>query len=364
MNGRTYDPTLGRFLQADPHVQAPNNMQNYNRYSYVLNNPMSMTDPSGYFFKKLASFVKKYWKVAAMAAVAYYTGQWAQGLNLFAGNAVAAGAAAGAISGFITGAVTGAIFGALGGHIKGTEWNVGQQMLAHGMAGGVLQVLQGGKFGHGFVSAGIMKGVGKIQTAASWGRITIQAMAGGTVSRLTGGKFANGAMTATIQFVVNELTTGDFFKKLANDWNKMFARTKFDPVAKISAKYQVNGPAGRAASVDTEGKFEETTTAKVVELDAELINVNVEIQKNHTTGKMKTSLNIERSVGDDNAGALVKGTIDSDGELSATAQANLMNHQVEITGTVMPVNAVNNAQKTLEINRKSFDNAANPYGNF
>ncbi len=49
MNGRIYDPTLGRFLQADPFIQAPKNSQNYNRYSYVLNNPMSYTDPSGYF---------------------------------------------------------------------------------------------------------------------------------------------------------------------------------------------------------------------------------------------------------------------------------------------------------------------------
>lgn len=53
MNGRIYDPTLGRFLQADLHIQAPKNSQNYNRYSYVLNNPMSYTDPSGFFFDKL-----------------------------------------------------------------------------------------------------------------------------------------------------------------------------------------------------------------------------------------------------------------------------------------------------------------------
>ncbi|PKI02518.1 RHS repeat-associated core domain-containing protein [Glaciecola sp. 33A] len=53
MKGRIYDPTIGRFMQADPFIQAPNNSQNYNRYSYVLNNPMSYTDPSGYFFKKL-----------------------------------------------------------------------------------------------------------------------------------------------------------------------------------------------------------------------------------------------------------------------------------------------------------------------
>ncbi len=49
MGGRTYNPHLGRFMQADPFVQAPKNLQNFNRYSYVLNNPMSYTDPSGYF---------------------------------------------------------------------------------------------------------------------------------------------------------------------------------------------------------------------------------------------------------------------------------------------------------------------------
>ncbi len=48
MNGRVYDPLLGRFLSADPFVQAPTNTQSPNRYSYVFNNPLSYTDPSGY----------------------------------------------------------------------------------------------------------------------------------------------------------------------------------------------------------------------------------------------------------------------------------------------------------------------------
>ena len=48
MNGRLYDPVLGRFLQADPVIQAPHNAQSHNRYSYVLNNPLSFTDPSGF----------------------------------------------------------------------------------------------------------------------------------------------------------------------------------------------------------------------------------------------------------------------------------------------------------------------------
>jgi RHS repeat-associated protein len=47
MNGRMYDPVIGRMLNSDNYVQAPFNTQSYNRYSYCINNPMSYTDPSG-----------------------------------------------------------------------------------------------------------------------------------------------------------------------------------------------------------------------------------------------------------------------------------------------------------------------------
>ena len=47
MNGRMYDPVLGRMLSPDNYVQDPNNPQNYNRYAYCLNNPLIYTDPSG-----------------------------------------------------------------------------------------------------------------------------------------------------------------------------------------------------------------------------------------------------------------------------------------------------------------------------
>jgi RHS repeat-associated protein len=49
MNGRMYDPIVGRFLSPDPYVQAPDFSQSYNRYSYCLNNPLIYTDPSGEF---------------------------------------------------------------------------------------------------------------------------------------------------------------------------------------------------------------------------------------------------------------------------------------------------------------------------
>ena len=48
MNGRVYDPILGRFMSADPTIPDPEDEQNFNRYSYVLNNPTGYTDPSGF----------------------------------------------------------------------------------------------------------------------------------------------------------------------------------------------------------------------------------------------------------------------------------------------------------------------------
>jgi RHS repeat-associated protein len=48
MNGRVYDPTIGRFMQPDPLISQPSNLQNFDRYSYVLNNPLNLVDPSGF----------------------------------------------------------------------------------------------------------------------------------------------------------------------------------------------------------------------------------------------------------------------------------------------------------------------------
>ena len=48
MNGRVYDYHLGRFLSVDPFIQSPGNSQSVNPYSYIMNNPLSGTDPTGY----------------------------------------------------------------------------------------------------------------------------------------------------------------------------------------------------------------------------------------------------------------------------------------------------------------------------
>jgi RHS repeat-associated protein len=48
MNGRVMDASIGRFISPDPYVTEPGNTQNFNRYSYVYNNPLSFIDPTGF----------------------------------------------------------------------------------------------------------------------------------------------------------------------------------------------------------------------------------------------------------------------------------------------------------------------------
>jgi RHS repeat-associated protein len=48
MNGRIEDSITGRFLSPDPHGTIRGNTQSWNRYSYVNNNPLTNSDPSGF----------------------------------------------------------------------------------------------------------------------------------------------------------------------------------------------------------------------------------------------------------------------------------------------------------------------------
>jgi hypothetical protein len=84
---------------------------------------------------------------------------------------------------------------------------------AHATTGGVISVLRGGKFGHGFFSAGITKGltphfegIGGSDFEVNGYNIaeaTITGVLGGTISQATGGKFANGAVTAAMGNLFN-----------------------------------------------------------------------------------------------------------------------------------------------------------------
>lgn len=60
MNGRLYDPILGRMLSPDVVIQDEQSSQAYNRYSYCFNNPLRFTDPSGYVVTIPPGFKKYY----------------------------------------------------------------------------------------------------------------------------------------------------------------------------------------------------------------------------------------------------------------------------------------------------------------
>jgi len=53
MNGRVYDQVMAMFLSPDNFVQSPDLTQNFNRYTYCLNNPLKYVDPSGMTYFKL-----------------------------------------------------------------------------------------------------------------------------------------------------------------------------------------------------------------------------------------------------------------------------------------------------------------------
>nr|WP_269468545.1 FG-GAP-like repeat-containing protein [Alteromonas sp. ASW11-130] len=191
MNGRIYDPTLGRFLQADPHIQAPMNSQSYNRYSYVLNNPLSYTDPSGYFFKKLFKAIGGNKFLSTIISI---------GLNFIPGcQAWCSAAFNAAITYAVTGSLKGALIGAFVGAISPGGFDPGA-FLARAAIGGLASRLQGGKFGHGFIAAGASGAAGGIGNIPL--RVIASAVIGGTVSKITGGKFANGATSAAFATLV------------------------------------------------------------------------------------------------------------------------------------------------------------------
>lgn len=122
MNGRVYDPSLGRFLQADPYLPGAPDSQSLNRYSYALNNPVSYSDPSGYFLKR---FLNRWGRLIAAIALsvvlpgpqgllASYLGvtniYLQAAMTGFVAGAVASGTLRGAVIGSLTAlAVTGVV---------------------------------------------------------------------------------------------------------------------------------------------------------------------------------------------------------------------------------------------------------------
>lgn len=168
MNARLYDPLLGRFLSPDPYVQAPDFTQNFNRYSYALNNPLKYTDENGEFWNYIIGAViggisnwvangcEFTWKGLGYFGTGAAIGALTSGASVLTTTAinacgVAAGVLTGAASGAISGAASGFLSNGLNNLVSGREflddaWNATRSgMISGALAGSLSGGLTGGK---------------------------------------------------------------------------------------------------------------------------------------------------------------------------------------------------------------------------
>ena len=224
-NARIYDPTLGRFFTPDPTTETVYDLQVLNRYSYVGNNPLSLTDPTG------LCFLGCFWKspifdaivaIAVAIFVPELIGGWsvfgaAAGGNLSAIATVALGGAlSGAISaglnggdifkgllfGGLTAGLTAGLGGALSSSLDGVIGSFASKFVAYGLVGGLTSEMQGGKFASGFLAAGVGSLAGGLSgTQLDAGKLIASAVLGGVTSVIGGGKFENGAISGTFAYL-------------------------------------------------------------------------------------------------------------------------------------------------------------------
>lgn len=179
MNARLYDPVLGRFLSPDPYVQMLDFSQNFNRYSYALNNPLKYIDQDG------ESIIGAIIFGAVLGGII--------NLNVHAANVTSYGDmfayfGMGALSGGLGGAAGGLVAGLvgtssfLGGAITGVSGG-----FTGGFAGGAGNAwMHGADFGEGLY-AGLKKGGIGAAAGALLGGVT-----GGISAVKAGGNFWTG----------------------------------------------------------------------------------------------------------------------------------------------------------------------------
>lgn len=182
MNGRIYDNMIGRFLQADPILQEPSNTQNFNRYTYVWNNPLAYTDPSGYFsWKKFISTVAQ-----IVGFICYFIPglQWV-------------GYALNVLSALMNGGLKAGLVTAFTALIP-LPGNPVARLAVSMVVAGASSVIMGGKFGAGVIGALKSAAIGFV----------MQNVAASVKSAQTGGKMENGADSDTMQAVTEDVPQG------------------------------------------------------------------------------------------------------------------------------------------------------------
>jgi RHS repeat-associated protein len=226
MNGRVYDPTLGRFLSADSVIQSLGNTQSINPYSYAWNDPLRYIDPSGH------SLLGAIIGIVAAIIVIYFTGGTGAYLYSayfdvalpntvlagfvggFVGALVSTGSLSAALTAGAIGAVTAGLFSYVGGQAADGGWGIGARTLAHAAVGCVSGQLSSGNCGKGALSAAVSEYLGSQvlhgDEAARWGsgemfaQTVKYALIGGFAARATGEDFVEGFSIGAAGYLFNE----------------------------------------------------------------------------------------------------------------------------------------------------------------
>lgn len=226
MNGRIYDPTIGRFLSPDPVLQFPNFTQGLNPYTYCLNNPLSFTDPSGYSIDwGMAGFQATGTMMTTLLVLGTVTNPigavvFGVAMLTLVNHTMIAMMHGASIKAAVGYGLTSATFAAISAYGSAGIGTVFQNYIpkkggvlmsellkasVHGTFQGGIGVAQGGRFKHGFYS-GFVSSLSSSVMDADWHigiRAPLVVALGGTAERLGGGKFANGAVTAAFVFALN-----------------------------------------------------------------------------------------------------------------------------------------------------------------
>ena len=282
MNGRVYDPALGRFLSADPFVQSPHDGQTHNRYAYARNNPLKYVDPGGHFFKRLMRFVTKHFptifQIAVMAVLSVASaGAW---IVAVASAAITYATTGGDLRASLrAGVMAWAAAGAAGWIGENVALGF-ERHLVHGLAQGTLSRLGGGSFRAGFWGAAVGHAVGGKVIGSDFGnsirlagRTAVAAVAGGVAAELGGGKFANGAVSAAFSHLFNGET--QMRRKLENrKWaNPTGGKMRNDDAGKGhfgARRIDEDGNYRSHEGVDIKGKAGETTTKVLAPISGRL----------------------------------------------------------------------------------------------
>lgn len=284
MNARIYDPVLRKFLSPDNLVADPYNTQSYDRFGYVYNNPLLYVDVDGNEAISLGV------AVVIGVAVAIFSKaiiNMISGIPFWygMGKAAVVGAASAAIS-FGIGAAATSVFS--------EGLSVGKALFEAGMhavSGGMMSVIDGGKFGvgalSGLVSSLIASGVQKIGTIGSFGSnnpdvlkaimVTSGGLSGGISATIAGGNFWQGFRQGIITSGLNhalhmftenggDKTLADFKEKIEGEINDRMSEinVKIDKNNKTLSTSQKEGQIRRLteANNDLTGQLAELIQAK------------------------------------------------------------------------------------------------------